>query len=421
VSFTRWIAGGLLLAAIAGCGQSALVAPAGPNGGLSASGAKRDANRAVLAVFAGLDDYATKKADNHSRIKYAHSQLAAVGSNARADLFLCADSGIRNDSFRVQVTPGQAWRSGFERLGELETNRTPALRDYMAWVGRKSDAANTHALVFTHGGGPGGLLLDHAGKPAVPASSMSLQNTFKALGKGYTGGRMASLTLDACMMGTIEVGEALKGVTEVLTASEDFSMMGATPYDELARGLSTGEATDGEAFGRHVAKTIITRGRFGESNSRTWSAIKLDVKYDRLVANVDRLAKALLDALETEPHAVLAAARDTHMFSIMATYAPHYGDYHQRDLIEFCQTLKRRVKSKAVQAAATEVEAGTRAVILAFHKHPSETMANGLAIYLPHGLPATVREARLKAYRDTAFARHTRWDEFLTALNRVTP
>ena len=145
------------------------------------------------------------------------------------------------------------------------------------------------------------------------------------------------------MMGTIEVGEALKGVTEVLTASEDFSMMGTTPYDELARGLTSGQATSGAAFGRHVAEAIIERGKYGESNSRTWSAIKLDVDYDRLVAKVDRLAKALTDALETEPEAVRAAAKDTQMFSIMATDAPHYGDYHQRDLIDVCRALDRRV------------------------------------------------------------------------------
>ena len=101
-----------------------------------------------------------------------------------------------------------------------------------------------------------------------------------------------------------------------------------------------------------MAEAIIERGKGGEYNSRTWSAIKLDVDYDRLVAKVDRLAKALTDALETEPQAVRTAAGDTRMLSIMAEYAPHYGDYHQRDLIDFCRALDRRVKSKAVRSAA---------------------------------------------------------------------
>jgi hypothetical protein len=221
------------------------------------------------------------------------------------------------------------------------------------------------------------------------------------------------------MMATIEAGEALKGTTEVLTGTEDFGMMGSTPYDELAATLATGKATTGEAFGRTVAEAIIQRGKGGEYNSRTWSALRLDADYDRLVARVDRLAQALLDALKTEPEAVRAAAADTPMFAIMAQYAEHYGDFHQRDLIDLCRSLRRHVKAKAVQAAAGEVEAAVKPVVIAFHKHPSETMANGLAIFAPVGLKANEREAWLKPYRGCVFARHTHWDEFLTALNAV--
>lgn len=413
----RALTGVALAAALVGCGQTALVAPGALNGQLSAESAKRNPAKAALAVFAGLDDYAAQANDNFQRIQIAHEQLASVGSNARADLFLSGDSGLKRDGFRTRVTAHQAWGQGFESLGELQTNHTPALRDYLAWVGDHTDAATTHAVIFTHGGGYGGVLLDYDGKPDVPATSLTLQNTAKALAKGYRGGRLASLTLDACMMATIEVGEALKGTTEVLTGSEDFGMLGSTPYDELASTLASGKATTGEAFGRVAAEAIIERGKGGAYNSRTWSALRLNADYDRLVAKVDRLAQALTDALKTEPTAVHAACADTAMFALMAEYAPHYGDYHQRDLVDLCRALKRRVKARPVQAAAADVEAAIAPVLIAFHKHPSETMAHGLAIFLPVGLKAGDRDAWLGSYRGCVFARHTHWDEFLTALN----
>jgi hypothetical protein len=384
----------------------------------SALGAMAKTNgRASLALFMGYDDYAPEAKDNFARMKHAHAELAKVGSGDRLDLWLAGDSGVADDSFRAKVTPGQAWMgAGFEALGEVKTNETPALRDFLAWTERAGRPAASHVAILTHGG-QGGVLLDHGGKPEQPTRSMTVQNVARALAKGHTGGRLDSLTLDACMMMTIEVAEALKGVTAVLTGSEDFAMMGAAPWDDIARPLAEGKARTGEAFGAHVAESIVVRGRWGDLNSRTWSALRLDAGFDRLVRDVDRLAGALLDGLKTEPDAIRGAARRLPMFAIMGQYAAHYGDYHQRDLVGFCRALRVGVKAPAVVAAARTVEDDVAKVLLAFHRHPTETMANGLAIHLPADVPADRIAARLKDYRGTAFARHTRWDEFLSALN----
>jgi hypothetical protein len=400
------------------CGGAPTTATSRPDADPTASAAKRDATKSAFALFAGLDDYAPEKRDNFLRIQAAFSMLASVGSTPKSDVFLCADSGVDDDSFRTKVAPKQAWDAGFERLGELDTNHTAALRDYLGWVGGHTNAGATHLAVLTHGGGYAGVLLDYDGKPAVPARSLTLQNTAKALAKGYKGGRLDSLTLDACMMASIEVGEALKGTVAVLAASEDFCMMGSMPYDDLAGALAARPMT-GEAFGRHVATALIKHGKGGQYNSRTFSALALDVRYDRLVAKVDRLSTALLKALATEPEAVKAACLDTRMFALMAEYAPHYGDYHQRDLVDLCRALERRVSSPAVKAACADVEAALAPVVLANVVHPTETMAHGLAIYMPVGLKANEREAWLKPYRDCVFARHTHWDEFLDALNAL--
>ena len=409
------------LLALAGCTRAPAPAPA--LGAIAAAprAQAKTTGRASLALYAGYDDYAAKPENNFVRLRYAHEALAKVGSGDRLDLWLAGDSGMPDDAFRARVTRGQAWMGPcFQGLGDLATNNTPGLRDYLAWTERGGRPASAHVAILSHGG-QGGVLLDQGGKPDAPVRSMSLQNAARALAKGHTGGRLDSLTLDACMLGTIEAGEALKGVTKVLVASEDFAMMGAAPWDDVVTPLAQGTITDGEGFGKHVAEAIVVRGKWGDHNTRTMSALRLDARWDKLVRDVDRLAGALLDALKADPAPVRAAAQGLPMFALMAQYQAHYGDYHQRDLVGFCRKLRAGVKRPAVEAAARTVEADVQAVLAAFHRHPSETMANGLAIHLPTGKGAAKIGAYLADYRGSAFARHTRWDEFLLALNGADP
>lgn len=408
-----WLVGWWVAALLAGCAQGSPFATVAPDGGPDASART---GKAALALFVGLDDYTGH--DTQSGLKYSHAILASVGSSAKADLFMAGDSNVKGDGFRTRITAGQAWGQGFEPLGELKTNDTPALRNYLNWVGRESGTKQLHLSIATHGGGYGGILLDHDGQPEVPAASMTLQKAYKALSKGYTGGRIPTLTFDACMMSAIEVGEALKGTVAVMTGSEDFSMGASMPYDELARALAEGRGHDGEAYAKFVATAVIQKGKHGDKGSRQWSAIALDQRFERVVRATDKLATALLKAMPAEGQAIRQAAADTRMFAIMADYKEHYGDFYQRDLIEFTQTLRKRVQSPIVREAAQDVEVATRAAVLANMKHPSEAMANGLAIFLPHGLSGDKAAKKLKRYEDSVFARHTRWDEFLTALNK---
>lgn len=405
----------LLLSACAAPSVPLLPEAAPEAGPFGVSAARRGAS---VSFFVGMDDY--NEASTLPGIQALHRQLAAAPAGPELALLLAADSDVKQDGFRARVTPGQAWGQGFEPLGELQTNRTPDLRNFLAWAGRQAPAERAHVVVNTHGGAYRGVLLDYDGKsgdPAKPTEGLTLQRTVKALAKGFAGGRIDSLTFDACMMATIEAGEALKGTVAVMTGSEDFSMGGSPPWERILAPLATNPRMGGAAFGKTLSAEIVQHGRWGDRGSLTWSAIALDQPFDRLVKEVDRLAGALLVAMETEPDAVRRAASATRPFAIMARYADHYGDFGQRDLVEFCEALETHVKSGPVREDAGRVKAAVAATLVAFEKHPSETMAHGLAIYLPTALKPASRERALAAYEATAFGRHTRWDSFLRALN----
>lgn len=412
MSYARILLGLVAVTLAAGCAAQAPMLPEAASGALEASG---KSGPVAFAMFVGMDDYTGS--DTEAGIRAAHGRLATVGSSAKAQFFLAGDSQRQGDGFRTRVIAGQGWRSGFEPLGELNTHHAPALRDFLHWVGQEARTKQIHLTLGSHGGAYRGIMYDYDGKPHAPGGSMTLQKAYKALSKGYKGGRLPSVTFDACMMASIEVGEALKGTVSVMTGSEDFSMGGSIPWDEVARGLGSGRFDGDEAYAERLTKLTIEKGNWGAKGSRQWSAIALDNRFDRLVKSTDRLATALLRAMKAEPAAVRRAAADTRMFAIMAEYAEHYGDFYQRDLVEFCQALRKRVEDPIVHKAAQEVEAAVAAAVIANAKHPSEAMANGLAIYLPHRKTPEAKSAYSKDYDQSLFAKHTRWDDFLKVLN----
>ncbi len=359
------------------------------------------------AFYYAMDDY---NGGTLRGAKYLHWQLAQVKSNSRLRLFLSADSDEKNDGIWSRVHHQQAWMGqGFEQRGELDTGRTPALRDFLSWMSRETPAKNTFVTLSSHGGGYRGIMYDYDGTVNGPHENLSLKQTFKALGKGFQGGRLDGLHLAACMMATIEVADALKSVTQVLSASEDFSFGGSTPWEYI---LDQHHSTQNmERLIHDTVQTPFTRGAFAKQDlSQTWSAIRLNQDFERLVKSVDRLAKALIVAMPTESQSIRQATKATSMFAAMQRWSADYGDYYQRDLVDFCEQLLRHSQNPHIREDAQAVIAGVKKIVVSEAHTPDQTMAHGLAIYLP------VNGNMDPAYRDSLFARRTRWDEFLALL-----
>lgn len=404
--YAAFLGSALGLSACAATGNPSLPSAKTPDLNYSVAATHKGVN---LAMFIGMDDYV---GDTLADIRETFEQLAKVGSHKTFGIFLSGDSDVVNDGFRTKVLPNQVWGQGFIDIGEMKTGQTPDLRNFLSWAGDQAPDRLTHLVLGSHGGGYSGLMFDYDGarNPNAPSTSLTLQRTFKALSKGYAGSRLESVTFDACMMATIEVGEAIKGIAKVYTGSEDFAMGGSRHWAEIAGSLARGESSSSNAFGHAVAAAIVR----DPGGSRTWSAIRLDANWDALVRRVDRMAKLLIAELKTNPGPIRAAASQTRQFSLMAEYREHYGDFFQRDLVDFCQALRKNSQDLAIAKTANDVESAVKQVLVGFQRDQTETMANGLAIYLPQGKGL---QKGFKLYEKTAFANHTHWDEFLLALN----
>ena len=361
-----------------------------------------------MGFFYAMDDY---NGDTLKGAKYLHSQLAMVGSNETNRIFLSADSDVQNDGIWAEVSKGQSWMGeGFQPRGELDTGRTPALRDFLSWMSREHASTQNMVTLSSHGGGYRGILYDYDGNVHGPSESLSLKQTFKALGKGFQGSRLDNLHFAACMMATIEVGDALKAVTASFSGSEDFSFGGSTPWERILM-----RHQQHQSFPKLVQDTVespFVDGAFAKHDlSQTWSAISLNQDFVLLVKSVDRLAKALLKAMPSHGPQIQKAVRSTRMFASMKKWSGQFGDFYQRDIVDFCEQLLAQVNDPHIQEDARDVIARVQRVVLAEAHSPDQTMAHGLAIYLPFGGKFNAK------YRDSVFARNTRWDEFLIALN----
>lgn len=386
--------------------QSAPISGYLPNPQLQAAATQTTAPQ--LLLYLGMDDYSPDLSQNKLLVTWLHGQLAA-GSSPALQPFLFSDAQEKRDSFWTRVTPGQAWGQGFIPLGESNSGQTPALRNFLQQAGAAGKAP-THLVIGSHGGAYGGILYDYDGDINGPADSLSLQQLTKAIGKGFTGSRLASLHLDACMMLTIEVGEALKGVTAVLSGSQDYSLTASIPWQHL---LQQGVPSQGESWAKQIVSTTIHQGTHGAQGTRSLGAIRLNRDFDSLIGQVDRLAQALRRRLRVAPAEIMQAARTTPNFSVMRDYEDQFGDFYQRDLGVFCRQLQHHSRDPIVQQAAANTLAAIQRVVVAEAHMPQEQATTGLSIFLPHGGPTT----DLRSYRQTRFARGTQWDEFLAELN----
>lgn len=375
-------------------------------------------NKVNLGYFIGMDDY---NGNTLEQIKYYHYLLSQVDSKDKLNIYLSADSDVKNDGFRTKVTLGQEWNQNFIPVGELNTGRTPALRDYLQWINQQGSAEVTHLILGSHGGAAQGIMWDYDGNIHGPSENLSLQQVFKSLSKGFTGNRIDSLTFDACMMASIEVGESIKGIAKSYSGSEDFGMGASFPWSQIFNNLvQNNKITSGEEVLKESVNDVINHGNYGDKGSQTWSAIRLDHNFDVLVNKVDKLADYLIKRMMVAPNEIKTAAKQTHMFSIMQKYTVHYGDFYQRDLIEFCELLKQNSKDPILNQSANDVINAVKSVLIAEAHGPEETMAHGLAIYLPiSDKLSSYQIDQLNKYRKTAFGTHTKWDEFLMALNGI--
>lgn len=287
--------------------------------------------------------------------------------------------------------------------GDLNTGHPENLKLAIQWGFGRYPSKLRWLDVNNHGAGYAGIAQDDR-----HGTRLSLPQLGRAVREGAGDRPLDVISFDACLMASAEVAFELKGSARVMVASEDLSYALGMNYDKTLKAIAEKPPASPEALARAL---VLRAERKGEMKALyTISAIDLS-KAERVARAVDRLAGALLSALPAHAGPISRAMGATRAFYVGGA---DRADFDHRDLHALCEQLRARVPDAKVHQAVAGVREALfgegKAVMMTLAAPEEEDAASGLSIYLPAGGKVD------PAYRETAFARATRWDEFLAAV-----
>jgi hypothetical protein len=395
-------------------------------------------------------------------------ELKKVGSTSKVDVFAQIDSMRDDHTLRYHVRKGTTVQDDVVMdLGETNTGDPKVAIDFFTWGMKQSPAKRYLMVIWNHGSGideediyrgasrfrggarsakltiarrgtPGaGVVTQRRVRAALTSrfrrslfsktfaaslkaprpnaraiayddsardflDNMELAKVLAAV-KAKLKRKVDVLGFDACLMNMVEVAYQLRGSADFISGSEEVEPGDGWPYDRILADLAAKPTMSAAALG----DTIVRRYAASYKSDAVTLSL-LDLEKSKAVADaVDRLAGALIQALKDgEIAAITKAAKDAQRFDMK--------DFV--DLGDLAAQLRKRCRSKAVKSAADAVTAALRGAFVATEKHSGTSVAraSGVSIYCP----LIVREAKL-VYDRLAFAKDTRWNEFLAAYDKA--
>lgn len=231
--------------------------------------------------------------------------------------------------------------------------------------------------------------------------------------------RLDILGFDACLMAMIETGYAMRGIAQILVASEELEPGDGWNYqDWLGRLASTPNAT-----AEQLGIMLVDSYRQSYSNAyeeHTLSSVDL-TKIDALGAALTNLSQLLDSNLSQEIASVVRARQECF------TYAQGYN-CHSVDLSRFCKLLSQYTADSNLGQAAKDVLAAAEQCIQAnFARIGDKWGSLGIAIYFPLNRQAYLADPDRQGYLETntyypvAFVQDHKWDNFLHAYLAKVP
>ena len=289
-----------------------------------------------------------------------------------------------------------------------------SLKDFLAWGKANFPAKKTMVVIGDHGKGFVGTGYDYAHK-----NILDLKELKTALVE--SGLKPDVLVFDACLMGQLEVASQLKDQAGYLVASEEIVGQDGLPHGPIASFLQARSNVSprelSQAMVDLAANDQLDRMDEGQSDAAMQlAAINLS-KVGAVEEATDKLARTMEKA-GVDPSRVARARRASKHFGDGGVSKPD-ADFH--DLGHFARLLDQDESLPApVRAAARGVTASLREAVVAQTKEGDDMEeTEGLSVYLPSRLKPEGKArpgggpGNAWGYRDTDFARSTRWDEWL--------
>ena len=333
-------------------------------------------------------------------------------------------------------------------LGEVNMSDPQTLVDFATWA-MKTYPADKYVLILSdHGmGWPGGFTDAAAAGTKNANRSVPLEDSMgnmlylsdldQVLGTILTQtgvDKFELVGLDACLMGHLEVLDALAPHARYAVLSQETEPSLGWAYSSFLGTLAQNTGMDGAELGRAIVSSYIQDDQLiVDDQARTqWlsrsgstddsaEAVAQEMGRDVTLSAVDLSAvPALMSSVDTlalqlkeVPQKSIAQAR-----SRAQSYTSVFGDdvpASYIDLGSFVALLKKAKGTEAIASAADAVQAAIQQAVVEEKHGTDKAGATGISIYFPNSALYKTPEAGAESYTAIAsrFAQASLWDDFL--------
>ncbi len=269
-------------------------------------------------------------------------------------------------------------------LGEQNMGDPAVLADFLTW-GIRTYPANRYALIlWDHGAGWNGISFDSDGATYGQPDFLSLADVAGGLAQALAQTNLPHLDVlafDACLMGQLDVFQAIQPFARYAVASEELTPGQGFDYTAVLGHLYANSQMDGAALANQMVTDFVTQYTQNSRNDFvTLSAVDL-TRLPTLTQAVEQLANTLMP-LTADTASAVGDARTS-----AQAYAQVYADGSERygaiDLSHFAAILAQRSPNSAVQTAAQQVVQQVNQTVLANGSGSGLKNSHGIAIYFP--------------------------------------
>ncbi len=359
-------------------------------------------------------------------------EMASVGSNADVNIVVQMDRVLGYDTSFDDWTGTRRFliKSGdtpsitpIQGLGEQNMGDPTVLKDFVEWAVKKYPAEHYALSIWNHGDGFRDFrkrMIERARDIGRGEADMGVA---RAVASDDTDGdilyikevqqaleaatvKLDVVGFDACLMGMVEVGYALRNIANYVVGSEELEPGDGWPYDTILADLVATPSLSP----KELASKIVTK--YSNSYSKGITQASVDIsKLNFLVSKIDNFT----NKANSEWSNLRNARTNTRQYHPYSWDPSSWGT----DLWHFADNVYNQVTSSDIKTVAQELKDAIDDFVTAESHSPDMSGSHGIAIYFPptetdfNNDPDHTGYEENNTFMTVDFVNDHRWDNWL--------
>ena len=266
---------------------------------------------------------------------------------------------------------------------------------------------------------------------------MTLQEFRGAVQRGLDGNKFDAMVFFSCLSGMVEVGYALKDLTDYLIGSEDeirivneppgsFQIRGIK-FEEPLMAIRSNPGLPIVDFGKITIDTFIEqytrnvrlKDIHGQSYTCRYSASMALIQsraIDQLAIYLNDFAEYIYNRLQASDEATILLREIRTSLSETQRY-PSFLNLEYYDVQDLLQNLAAKTQDNDLKKLCLDIVDFMKNDVVVYEKHTEDCASNGLSIFFSNFLiPENIFKSHQAMYRRSEFSKETFWDEMIETI-----